>query len=93
AAWQEAIRQRPNLPIATNFIAGAAAAGGNAELATELSQMADRATPRDPLFQFMLGQRLQNVGMAGLAERRFEAAFAADPTLRGRRNFPSSQPR
>jgi len=93
AAWQEAIRQRPNLPIASNFIAGAAATSGNAELATELSQMADRATPRDPLFQFMLGQRLQNVGMAGLAERRFEAAFAADPTLRGRRSFPTAQPR
>jgi Flp pilus assembly protein TadD len=74
------------LPLAGNMLAGAAALAGKTAEAVELEASADKSTPDDPYFHWMLGQRLQNVGMNTLAEKHFERAIRIDPKFRGLRN-------
>jgi polyferredoxin/tetratricopeptide (TPR) repeat protein len=83
AVWNDAVRSNPNLPVANSFLAGAALATGRSASAHE--QQADRVTPNDPYFYWMLGLRLQNVGMDALAEKNFRRAIQLDPALRSRR--------
>lgn len=80
--WRDAIRGNPNLPLANSFLAGAASVSGTSASAYE--SQADRVTPNDPYFHWMLGLRLQNVGMAALAEKHFQRAIQIDPRFRAR---------
>lgn len=85
AAWREAVKRNAGLPLANNFLAGASAAAGNVNDAAAYERQAEQLTPRDPYFNWMLGLRLQNVGMTELAEKHFERAIRMDQTFRGRR--------
>jgi tetratricopeptide (TPR) repeat protein len=87
AAWNEAVRQNPNLPIANFFLAGAAALQGRSAIALELEQRADQLTVSDPFFCWMIGQRLQNVGMTRLAEKNFRRAIQLNPEFKKYRNL------
>jgi tetratricopeptide (TPR) repeat protein len=80
--WNDAVRANPELPLANYFLAGAALALGRPEAAYE--SQADRVTPNDPYFQWMLGQRLDKVGMKTLAEKRFQRAIQLDPRFGAR---------
>jgi polyferredoxin/tetratricopeptide (TPR) repeat protein len=73
-AWADALRRNPRLALSSNFLAGAAAAGGQKETAAAWEAQADRITPNDALFNWMLGQRLRALGMERLAEKHFERA-------------------
>jgi tetratricopeptide (TPR) repeat protein len=86
AAWNDAVRSSPNLPLANNFLAGAAKSLGQTEAAAYEKQ-ADRLTPADPFFHWMLGLRLQKVGMNELAEKHFGRAIQLNPQFRTRRNL------
>ena len=86
AAWNEAVRRSAGLPLANNLLAGAFASTGGAEEAAAYEAQADKFTPRDPYFHWMLGLRLQNVGMEELAEKHFSRAIQLNPEFRGRRN-------
>lgn len=87
SAWTEAVRGNPDLPIANNLLAGATAPLGNAEAAAVYEKQADKATPDDALFHYMIGLRLENVGMYALAEKHFARAIQLNPQLRARRNL------
>ena len=86
ASWKDAVRANNRLPLANNLIAGAAYASGNAAEAAAYEAQADQSTPNDPLFHWMLGLRLQNVGMFDLAEKHFEHAIKLNPEFRRARS-------
>jgi polyferredoxin/tetratricopeptide (TPR) repeat protein len=85
AIWNDTVRQNPSLPLTNNLLAGAAASSGKPEAAT-YEKRADQFTPNDPYFHWMLGLRLQNVGMNTLAEKHFQKAVQLNPQFRSRRN-------
>ena len=85
AVWSDAAANK-TLPLANNFLAAAAAASGQSEAAAAYEKQADQATPADPLFQWTLGLRLQNVGMNALAEKHFQQAIRLNPEFRKARN-------
>ncbi len=86
STWRDAAGSA-SLPLANNMLAGAAAAavvGGDADAAAEAAEyekQADASTPKDPLFHWMLGLRLQNVGMNELAEKHFSRAIELNPAF------------
>lgn len=82
AAWGDVYRSNPQLVLSANYLAGASA--GHRETAAALEKQAGRYTPADPLFHWMLGIRLQNVGMNELAEKHFQKAIQLDPQFRSR---------
>ena len=81
-AWNEAVSANPDLPLANYFLAGASAALGQSGSAYETK--ADTLAPSDPYFQWMLGLRLENLGMKTLAEKRFQRAIQLNPAFRMR---------
>ena len=86
SAWVEALKQNPRLPLTHSFLAGASEAQGQADTSAAYQKVADQFTPADPFFHWMLGLRLQKVGMNTLAEKHFERAIQLDPGFRSRRN-------
>lgn len=80
-AWSDAVRQNPGLPVSNNFLAGAAASSGQADTAAAWEKQADKITPNDSLYYWMLGLRLKNIGMNELAEKRFQKAIELNPAL------------
>jgi tetratricopeptide (TPR) repeat protein/NAD-dependent dihydropyrimidine dehydrogenase PreA subunit len=87
AAWREALESTPSLVIASNLLAGASAAVGQPEAAADYERRADAATPDDPHVHWMVGLRLQHIGMARLAEKHFRRAVQLDPRFRARRDW------
>lgn len=81
AVWRNAVEQSPNLPLGTSLLAGAGLSDS-----ARYEQLADRVTPSDPYFHWMLGLRLRNIGMNALAEKHFARAVQLDPRFRSRRN-------
>ncbi|MDQ3179186.1 MAG: 4Fe-4S binding protein [Acidobacteriota bacterium] len=86
SAWSDAVGGNAGLPLANNFLAGAAASLGQSETALAYEKQADQSTPADPLFHWVLGLRLQNVGMNALAEKHFERAIQLNPAFKAARN-------
>jgi polyferredoxin/Flp pilus assembly protein TadD len=86
SAWNEAVQSNAGLPLTNNFLAGAALASGRAEDADAFENQAAQYTPADPLFHWMVGLRLQNVGMNELAEKHFEEAIKLNPEFKKARN-------
>ena len=93
AAWNDAIRSNPGLPLANNFLAAAAMSMDKLEAAAAYEKQAEPATPSDPHYLWMLGLRLQNLGMNELAEKRFGQAAKLNPAFLLRRNFPQKDRR
>ena len=85
AAWSDAVQRNPGLVMANNELAGAAASLGKPEAASLYQNQADQITPADPFFHWMIGLRLQNLGMNALAEKHFQRAIQLDPQFQSRR--------
>lgn len=83
--WNSVVESRVGSPLTLNMLAGAAADAGNERAAIELEAEADKVTPRDPYFHWVLGLRLQKLGMTRLAEKNFGAAVKLDPAFMLRR--------
>lgn len=83
--WSDAVKSNGRLVIANNMLAGAAALQGQPEAADAYAKQADQFTPADALFHWMVGVRLQNVGMNTLAEKHFGRAIQIDPKFRAPR--------
>jgi len=83
--WADALNQKADLPLANNFLSAAAAVNGDKASAEAFAADADRSTPEDPRYFWMLGLRLQNLGFAELAEKQFSRAIQRDPRYRARR--------
>jgi tetratricopeptide (TPR) repeat protein/ferredoxin len=86
AAWQDAVGRNEGLVLANDLLAGAAAAMGQSEESAAYQKQADQFTPADPLFHWMVGLRLQNVGMNDLAEKHFGRAIELNPEFKKARN-------
>lgn len=82
AAWNNTAQSSPGLALAYYLLAGAAATEGRKDAAAEYEAKGNQSTPNDPLFNWMLGLRLQNVGMNELAEKRFDRAIQLNPEFR-----------
>ena len=82
SVWSDAVRRNTALPLANNLLAGAAASMGQPEAAAKYEKQADQYTPVDPLFNWMVGLRLQNVGMNELAEKHFQKAIELNPDFK-----------
>ncbi len=82
--WSDAVRTNGRLVIANAMLAGAAASSGRPEIAAEFEKQADNNTPTDPLFHWMVGMRLQNIGMEALAAKQFQKAIGLDPRFKAR---------
>jgi len=83
--WSDALDLNPELVLANYQLAGAAAAAGDAEAADEYESRGDKLTAADPYFHWMLGLRLQNIGMNALAEKHFQKAIQLDSSFIMRR--------
>ena len=89
SVWRDAVERNAGLVMSNNQLAGAAAALGRTEEAIAYENQADQFTPADPLFHWMVGLRLQNLGMNALAERHFQQAIQLDPGFQTRRDWDS----
>jgi tetratricopeptide (TPR) repeat protein len=77
--WTEAVRRNERLALVSNQLAGAMRSLGRIEEAAAHEKQADQFTPDDPLFHWMLGLRLKNLGMNELAEKHFQRGIQLDP--------------
>jgi NAD-dependent dihydropyrimidine dehydrogenase PreA subunit len=87
AAWTDALSRNPALILTNSLLAGAADAVGRREAAAAYEAQADRTTPADPYVHWVIGLRLQQIGMARLADKHFRRAVQLDPRFRARRDF------
>jgi polyferredoxin/tetratricopeptide (TPR) repeat protein len=79
AVWTDAVRRNERLALVSNQLAGAKRSLGRIEEAIAHEKQADQFTPDDPLYHWMLGLRLKNLGMNELAEKHFQRAIQLDP--------------
>jgi polyferredoxin/Flp pilus assembly protein TadD len=87
AAWKDAVAGNENLVMANNMLAGASASMDRQQDSSAYAEKADSSTPTDPLFHWMIGLRLQNVGMNELAEKHFERAIQLNPEFKRARGL------
>jgi tetratricopeptide (TPR) repeat protein len=74
SVWTDAVQRNAGLALANNELASAERLSGKLEEARAHEQQADESTPNNPLFHWMLGRRLQDLGMTELAEKHFHQA-------------------
>jgi tetratricopeptide (TPR) repeat protein/polyferredoxin len=74
SVWTDAVRRNAGLALANNELASAERLSGKLEEARAHEQQADESTPNNPLYHWMLGRRLQDLGMTELAEKHFQQA-------------------
>jgi polyferredoxin/tetratricopeptide (TPR) repeat protein len=83
--WSDAVQRNAGLVLANNQLAGALASLGRSEEAVAHEKQADHFTPDNPFYQWMIGLRLQGLGMNELAEKHFQRAIQLDPGFQVRR--------
>jgi tetratricopeptide (TPR) repeat protein/polyferredoxin len=85
SVWSGAVDQNPGLVLANSQLAGALASLGKAQDAVTYLNQAEQFTPNNAYYHWMLGLRLQNLGMNELAENHFQRAIKIDPAFQLRR--------
>jgi tetratricopeptide (TPR) repeat protein len=90
SVWSDAVQHNPQLVLVNNQLAGAERSLGRFQEATAHETQADQSTPNNPFYHWVLGLRLQDLGMTELAEKHFQRAIQLDPQFQTRRT-PSSQ--
>ena len=78
SVWRDAVRRNAHLVLANNELAGAARVSGKLDEADLYEKQADQFTPHDPLYHWVLGRRLQDLGMTALAEKHLQQAGELD---------------
>jgi tetratricopeptide (TPR) repeat protein len=79
SVWTDAVQRNARLALANNELAGAERLLGKFEEAGRHEKQADEFTPNNPFYHWMLGRRLQDLGMTDLAEKHFQQAGQVDP--------------
>ncbi len=74
SVWTEALQRNSQLVLVNNELAGAARASGKLDEADLYEKQADQFTPNNPLYHWVLGRRLQDLGMTDLAEKHLQQA-------------------
>jgi polyferredoxin/Flp pilus assembly protein TadD len=90
SVWSDAVERNPHLALANNQLAGAERSLARFQEATAHETQADQSTPDNPFYHWVIGLRLQDLGMTELAERHFQRAIQLDPQFQLRRS-PASQ--
>jgi tetratricopeptide (TPR) repeat protein len=85
AEWEALTGETDSRILALNFLAGAYSDIDTTRSAA-FEEKAETATLNDPLFHWMLGMRLEKLGMAVLAEKHFARAQELDPEFGRARN-------
>ncbi len=80
--WEMALSHNPRLPLASSFLAGALDSLGRSAEATTHRDQAERNTPEIAGYHWMLGLRLERLGMRDLAGVHFQRAVTLDPSFR-----------
>lgn len=83
--WHDAVQRNAGLVLANYQLAGGLAALGKTAEAVAYEKRADQYTPDNPFYHWMIGLRLQGVGMNELAEKHFQRAIQLDPAFQRRR--------
>lgn len=81
-AWADAVDANKSLVLANYMLAGAAETLNDTAEMEAYENEAEKYTPNDPYFHWMIGLRLQNVGMTSLADKHFQLAMQLDPSFR-----------
>lgn len=93
SVWRDAVQQNAALVLANNQLAGALEAEGKSGEAVAHEKQADEHTPNNPYYHWMIGLRLQSLGMNALAEKHFQRSIQLDPGFQLRRKrVPPSKP-
>jgi len=74
SVWSAALERNAHLVLVNNELAGAQRLLGKLEDASIHEKQADQFTPNNQLYHWMLGRRLQDLGMTELAEKHFKQA-------------------
>jgi tetratricopeptide (TPR) repeat protein/ferredoxin len=74
SVWTDAVQRNAHLVLANNELAGAARASGKLDEADLYEKQADQFTPNDPLYHWVVGRRLRDLGMTDLAEKHLQQA-------------------
>lgn len=85
--WSEAAIGNDNAVIINYMLAGAARSQQDDLAFSRYEQLAEASTPNDALFNWMIGLRLQNLGMNDLAETRFQRAIELNPEFKRARDL------
>ena len=85
SVWSDAVQRSPHLALANNQLAGAERTLARFQEASAHENQADQFTPDNPFYHWVIGLRLQNLGMTELAEKHFQRAIALDPQFQFRR--------
>ncbi|MGH9874015.1 MAG: 4Fe-4S binding protein [Pyrinomonadaceae bacterium] len=88
SVWGDATQRNTGLVLANNQLAGALASLGRSAEAVAHEKQADKFTPENPFYHWMLGLRLQGLGMNELAEKHFQRAIQLDAGFQMRRQTP-----
>jgi tetratricopeptide (TPR) repeat protein/polyferredoxin len=86
SVWSDAVQRNPRLALANNQLAGAERSLGRFQEAIAHENQADQFTPDDPFYHWVIGLRLQDLGMTELAEKHFQRAIQLDPGFQARRS-------
>ncbi len=84
SVWSDAVQRNPRLALADNQLAGAERTLARFQEAIAHENQADQFTPDDPFYHWVLGLRLQDLGMTELAEKHFRRAIQLDPDFQAR---------
>jgi tetratricopeptide (TPR) repeat protein len=84
SVWTDAVQRNASLALTSNQLAGADRSLGRFEEARAYEKQADQVTPDNPLYHWMIGLRLKNLGMNELAEKHFQRAIQLDPEYQDR---------
>ena len=74
SVWTDAVERSARLVLVNNELAGAKRLSGKLEEAAAHEKQADQFTPNDPFYHWILARRLQDLGMAELADKHFQQA-------------------
>jgi polyferredoxin/tetratricopeptide (TPR) repeat protein len=86
SVWSDAVQRNPRLALANNQLAGAERTLSRFQEAIAHENQADQFTPDDPFYHWVIGLRLQDLGMTELAEKHFQRAIQLDPEFQLRRS-------
>jgi tetratricopeptide (TPR) repeat protein len=84
SVWSDAVQRSPQPALANNQLAGAERTLARFQEATAHEKQADQFTPDDPFYHWVIGLRLQALGMIELAEKHFQRAIQLDPEFQAR---------
>jgi polyferredoxin/tetratricopeptide (TPR) repeat protein len=74
SVWTDAVKRNAQLALTNNELAGVARAAGRLDEADLYEKQADQFTPSNGLYHWVLGRRLQDLGMIELAEKHLKEA-------------------